>query len=46
MPMTWPLTFSSPPLELYRTKEEHKGDRAADDREKADVARGSYWKHD
>lgn len=39
--MTWPLTFSSAPFDWYLTNEEEDGRRAAE-REKAEVARGSY----
>ena len=40
MPITWPLTFSSPPLDWYLAKEEVMG-RRVDVRVKAEVARGS-----
>lgn len=42
MPMTWPLTFSSPPFDWYLTNDEANGDRAAGNRGKLGVARGSY----
>ncbi len=41
IPMTWPLTFSSPPFELYLTNDEPSGERIAEERENAEVARGS-----
>lgn len=42
IPITWPLTFSSPPLDCHLTKEEESGERVAGRREKVEDARGSY----
>jgi len=43
MPITGPLTFLSPPSELYRTNEEAYGERRRfDERVAEDEARGSY----
>lgn len=42
MPMTWPLTFSSPPFELNRTNDDPNGARwKTDVRVEAEVALGS-----
>lgn len=42
IPITWPLTFSSPPSELYRTKDDDIGERRRPAvRVTEDVARGS-----
>ena len=42
MPMTWPLTFSSPPFELNRTNDDPSGARwKTDVRVEAEVALGS-----
>jgi hypothetical protein len=43
MPMTWPLTFSSPPVEAYRARNDVVGDRMFENREMGDD-RGSYEK--
>jgi hypothetical protein len=43
MPMTWPLTFSSPPVEAYRARNDVVGDRMLENREMGDD-RGSYEK--
>jgi len=43
MPMTWPLTFSSPPVEAYRARNDVVGDRIFENREMGDD-RGSYEK--
>lgn len=41
MPITWPLTFSSPPLDWCLKNAETKGERVAERREKGRLARGS-----
>src|SRR4051794_18143492 len=43
MPMTWPLTFSSPPVEAYRARNDVVGERMFENREIGDD-RGSYEK--
>ena len=42
MPITWPLTFSSPPVDWYRAKDDARGERVKEGREKEDAVRGSY----
>lgn len=42
MPITWPLTFSSPPVDWYRAKDDARGERVKEEREKEDAVRGSY----
>lgn len=41
MPMTWPLTFSSPPSAYPLMNDEPRGDLTAGERRKAEDARGS-----
>ena len=42
MPITWPLTFSSPPVDWYRANDDTRGERVKEEREKEDAVRGSY----
>ena len=42
MPITWPLTFSSPPVDWYRANDDARGERVKEEREKEDAVRGSY----
>lgn len=44
IPMTWPLTFSSPPVDSWRTNDDAKGERRLAVRVKDEVARGSWIK--
>lgn len=39
--MTWPLTFSSPPVDCHRANEDESVERVTVGREKADAERGS-----
>ena len=41
IPITWPLTFPSPPEDWHRINEDAKGERATGERENVEVVRGS-----
>ena len=46
IPITWPLTFSSPSSDRFLMKGEAIRERKAGERVKADVARGNWKRQD